>query len=87
MDEGVVRHYARGGLLVAIEQALQRLGKTPETLDLADLGAVDEFHIGGRETTAEFLASLQLKPGTRCSMSDAGSAGPAASPRWSTAAA
>ena len=56
----VANHYTHGGLVDAIERGVQRLGKTAETVDLVDLGQVDEFHIGGRVATESFLDQLNI---------------------------
>jgi ubiquinone/menaquinone biosynthesis C-methylase UbiE len=39
-----------------------RRRKTPQTLDIGDLAPVDEFHIGGRQATEDFVAQLGLSP-------------------------
>ena len=57
----ITDHYTQGSLLDAIKNGLASLGKSPETVTLEDLGAVDEFHIGGREATGEFLDQLELR--------------------------
>ena len=44
----VSAHYTHGGLLDAIRAGVTKLGKTPESVTVNDLAAVDEFHIGGR---------------------------------------
>jgi SAM-dependent methyltransferase len=63
IDAGTVsNHYRHGNLLEAIRQGLEKLGKTPETVTLHDLSAVDEFHIGGRQASAEFLDQLAFAP-------------------------
>ncbi len=59
-DHAVAGHYTHGSLLAAIEEALQALGKTPETVSVDDLAPVDEFHIGGREASEHFLSQLPL---------------------------
>lgn len=53
-------HYARDGLIAAIAEGVQALGKTSDTVTLEDLAAVDEFHIGGAAATAEVAAQLRL---------------------------
>lgn len=56
----VERHWydgSSGGLLERIDAALRQDGKDPERITLDDLAAVDEFHLGGHEATAE-LAEL-----------------------------
>lgn len=52
-------HYARPGLLEAIEDGILALGKTTETVSVDDLTAVDEFHIGGRRASEEIFRQLQ----------------------------
>jgi ubiquinone/menaquinone biosynthesis C-methylase UbiE len=56
----VADHYARRGLVAAIEEGVLALGKTPRTVTLDDLAAVDEFHIGGRAATAALMQQLHL---------------------------
>lgn len=58
----VADHYTHGSLLDAIRQGIEKLGKTEATVTLEDLGPVEEFHIGGREASAEFLDQLDLAP-------------------------
>jgi SAM-dependent methyltransferase len=41
----VTTHYSHGGLLGAIHDGVRRLGKSPDTVSVNDLGPVDEFHI------------------------------------------
>ena len=64
-DEDVSAHYARVGLLAAIREGLARLGKTPATVNVDDLSPVDEFHIGGRQASEEFLGQLALASNQR----------------------
>lgn len=58
----VAAHYAHGGLIEAITAGLAAIGKTPETVAVDDLAPVDEFHIGGRQATEDFIARLGLAP-------------------------
>ena len=58
----ITDHYSFGGLKERIEQGLAALGKAP-TVEI--LGAVDEFHIGGRQATAHLVGKLDLGPDTR----------------------
>ena len=51
----VSKHYSHGGLIEAIRAGLASLGKTPETVRVDDLAPVDEFHIGGRRASEDFL--------------------------------
>lgn len=59
----VESHYTRGGLFAAIQAGIEELGKTLETVTIEDLGPVDEFHIGGRLATRDFLDQLTIGPG------------------------
>jgi ubiquinone/menaquinone biosynthesis C-methylase UbiE len=61
-DREVARHYTHGSLLAAIRSGLAALGKTPESVTVEDLAAVDEFHIGARQASQDFLAQLDLLP-------------------------
>lgn len=56
----VSRHYTHGSLIEAIGSGLTSLGKTVDTTTVDDLAAVDEFHIGGRRASEEFLGQLGL---------------------------
>lgn len=58
----VSSHYTHGSLIDAIRSGIARLGKSPETITIDDLAAVDEFHIGGREASRHFLDQLGLPP-------------------------
>lgn len=53
--QSVEQHYQHGNLVAAIESALIKLGKDINTVTMADLAAVDEFHIGGRIATEHLL--------------------------------
>ncbi len=55
-------HYTHGSLLDAISAALGELGKSTDTLTIDDLAPVDEFHIGGRMASEDFLGQLSLSP-------------------------
>lgn len=56
----VSAHYAHGALLDEIRAGIERLGKTPDTVSVEDLGPVEEFHVGGRIATQEFLDQIDL---------------------------
>jgi MPBQ/MSBQ methyltransferase len=56
-ESSVAKHYARSDLFEAILAALEKSGKDVRALKPADLAAVDEFHVRGREATQE-LAQL-----------------------------
>ncbi len=56
----VANHYTHGGLLKAILDGVAKLGKTTASVNIDDLGPVDEFHIGGRVATRSFLDQLDI---------------------------
>ncbi|MGY8634600.1 class I SAM-dependent methyltransferase [Bradyrhizobium sp. 14AA] len=60
MEDTVAHHYARDGLIQAIEGGLSQMGKTRDTVTIDDLSAIDEFHIGGRKATEELMAQLRI---------------------------
>ncbi len=55
-------HYTHGDLLEAIRAGLASLGKAPDTVTADDLAPVDEFHIGGRQASKDFLDQLGFTP-------------------------
>ena len=59
-EEDVSNHYLHGDLLKAIQEALPKLGKTTDTITIDDLAPIDEFHIGGRQATENFLSQLNF---------------------------
>lgn len=59
-EESVSEHYKHGNLLGAIQEAIPKLGKTTDNITVADLGPVDEFHIGGRIATDHLLSQLDF---------------------------
>lgn len=61
-NDNVSRHYARGDLLDAILAGITELGKSPDTVTIDDLAPVDEFHIGGRQASRDFLSQLEITP-------------------------
>ena len=54
----VSRHYTRGDLTETIRSALASLGKSPGSVTIDDLAPVDEFHIGGRRASEDFIDQL-----------------------------
>ena len=56
--EKVATHYAHGDLLSAISSGIEKLGKTRDTVTVEDLAPVDEFHVGGRAASDDFLSQL-----------------------------
>lgn len=62
IETQVSAHYTHGDLLNAIDAALAKAGKNPAASRLEDLAPVDEFHVRGRDATAELGAHLGLRP-------------------------
>jgi SAM-dependent methyltransferase len=60
--DDVSSHYTHGSLSEAIRSGLASLGKTASAVTIDDLAPVDEFHIGGRRASEEFLDQLGLSP-------------------------
>jgi len=56
----VEKHYTHGSLINAIAAGVRAMGKTTASVTLDDLAPVDEFHIGGRRATQEFLDQLSI---------------------------
>lgn len=59
-DSAVANHYMHGDLLNAIEDSINKLGKTIDSITSEELSAVDEFHIGGRAATANILGQFRI---------------------------
>jgi SAM-dependent methyltransferase len=66
----VSKHYAHGDLTEAIRSGLALQGKSTDTVTIDDLAPVDEFHIGGRRASEDFLDQLAF--GTRTKVLDVG---------------
>lgn len=64
IEDRVAQHYTHGELERAILDAVVASGKDPERLAPADLGPVDEFHVGGRQATTDFAAYLPFRDGS-----------------------
>jgi ubiquinone/menaquinone biosynthesis C-methylase UbiE len=54
----IAQHYTHGNLLDAIRAGVMALGKSADTITVDDLAPVDEFNIGGRRASEEFLGQL-----------------------------
>src|SRR6266436_7431039 len=63
LEQSVARHYTHGSLEPAILEALTAAGKDLDRLVPADLAPVDEFHIGGRQATADLAAQVEFGAG------------------------
>ena len=59
-NELITSHYSRGSLEQNILAALRAAGKDIEHLSPEDLSGLDEFHLGGRESTQELAAFMHL---------------------------
>lgn len=78
MNRQIVEHYSGTGDLVALLAAsLERAGMDLDRLDAADLAAIDEFHIRGREATLEIGVALGVGMGSRVLDIGSGLGGPA----------
>lgn len=62
MQNRVAEHYTHGQLLDRILSGVEAIGKSPETVTVDDLAPVDEFHIGGRQASEEFIDQLEFSP-------------------------
>jgi SAM-dependent methyltransferase len=65
IEQSVAQHYTHGRLEQAILDAAAAAGKDIDRLQVDDLAAADEFHIGGRKATAELAQQLGLRPDMR----------------------
>ncbi len=78
MNRQIVEHYSGTGDLVALLAAsLERAGKGLDRLEVADLAAIDEFHIRGREATLEVGHALGAGAGDSVLDIGSGLGGPA----------
>jgi SAM-dependent methyltransferase len=73
----VAAHYTRPQLEQAILAAIERSGIDLQKLTASDLAPVDEFHIGGIESTKEFAQFMKLRPGMELLDVGCGIGGPA----------
>jgi hypothetical protein len=64
-QQDVSTHYTHGNLVAAICGGIESLGKTINSITVDDLAPVDEFHIGGRQASEDFLSQLDLTSGAR----------------------
>jgi ubiquinone/menaquinone biosynthesis C-methylase UbiE len=73
----VREHYAHGDLTEAIRSALAAQGKSTNALTIDDLAPVDEFHVGGRKASEDFLDQLAFGAQTKVLDVGCGLGGPA----------
>ena len=73
----VASHYGKGGLEQKILAALKNAGIDMDHPTVEDLAPVDEFHVGGLESTKELAAQMDLRPGLRVLDVGSGIGGPA----------
>jgi SAM-dependent methyltransferase len=73
----VSKHYAHGDLTEAIRSGLTLQGKSTDTVTIDDLAPVDEFHIGGRRASEDFLDQLVFSSQTKVLDVGCGLGGPA----------
>jgi len=60
MKDSVSAHYSHGQLLERIRRGVEAIGKTAATVTVDELAPVDEFHIGGRQASEDFISQLDL---------------------------
>jgi SAM-dependent methyltransferase len=70
-------HWSRDGLGQAILDALVASGKDPHALTIDDLAPLDQFHGGGKGSTARLARLARLGPGLRVLDVGGGLGGPA----------
>lgn len=63
VESRVAEHYGRRDVASEILGTLENMGKDLQRLRPEDLAPIDEFHIRGREATAELGRALGLGPG------------------------
>jgi ubiquinone/menaquinone biosynthesis C-methylase UbiE len=60
MRNRIAKHYTHGQLIERILSGLEAIGRSPDTVTVDELAPVDEFHIGGRQASEDFIAQLVL---------------------------
>jgi len=77
LEQRVSAYYTRGELEDTILSNLRGAGKNLEQLKTDDLAALDEFHLGGRESTDALATFMELRPGMHLLDIGCGIGGPA----------
>jgi ubiquinone/menaquinone biosynthesis C-methylase UbiE len=76
-ERQVAKHYAQGLLEQRILETVRSTGKDPQSMTTHDLDALDNLHLGGRESIRELSAFMDLQPGMRLLDVGCGVGGPA----------
>lgn len=77
IERQVADHYTQDLLEQKILEVLRNAGKAPESLTPHDLDALDNLHLGGRESIRELSGFMDLRPGMRLLDVGCGVGGPA----------
>lgn len=73
----ISQHYGSAGLASRILSVLEQAGKSPNSLTVADLAPLDQFHTRGLAATRELITYAGAKPGSRVLDVGSGLGGPA----------
>lgn len=65
LEQRIARHYTREALERTILDGLAATGRKLDEVTPDDLGAIDEFHMGGRPATVEIAGRLRLGADSR----------------------
>ncbi len=60
MNNEIKVHYASPGLYERVVQGLEAIGKSPASVDIDDVAALDEFHLRGPAATRELIEILDV---------------------------
>lgn len=74
---GVREHYRAAGLIDRIKQALATIAPEGQTLTVAQLAPLDQFHVRGILATSELASAAEIEPSTRVLDLGCGIGGPA----------
>ncbi|EPC02002.1 hypothetical protein L861_20330 [Litchfieldella anticariensis FP35 = DSM 16096] len=77
IEEGVAQHWSHGSLEREILDGLAAMGRDLDNVQIEDLAAVDEFHMGGHEATVHLASQMGLRPGMSLVEIGSGIGGPA----------
>jgi ubiquinone/menaquinone biosynthesis C-methylase UbiE len=77
IEQQVSAYYTRGKLEDRILEALRKEGKNLEQLSTEDLALLDNFHVGGQESTETLAGLMELRPGMHLLDVGCGVGGPA----------